>query len=502
LCSEASITSNGFEGSSTEIALLDTATLAGCDIQRERERNPLLSTLHRSEGRNFMCTSHARQLAGGRRPHMVVVKGSPAEVLELCAYQLKHGRRRPLDDVERQRIHRANAEISGDALRVLGVAYRHMRQEMREEVPRSLTWVGLIGMADRIRDGTTTLVRSLRRAGVRPVMVTSDQPATATAVARAIGLSGGEPLVTVDVSQLVNGATDDLNELVTRAHVFARVDPAQKLRIVHALQRAGFIVGMTGDGVNDAPALKAANLGIVLGDSATDVAKEIAHIVVQDGRPDRLIEAILEGRGVYRNIQRSVDFLLATNLSETVAIAAGVTLGFGDVLTPRQLLWINLASDLWPSLALALEAPSPGLLEQAPRAPGVSIIDAARTKRLAREATLLAGGSLASFLCTASRTPGPHASTPAFLALTAGQLLHALSVRARDRSVDSQSSRHVDIAVCASILVQCVALAVPTLRRLLGVTPIGAVDATVAVAGAVGPTLLNRWNQRSVGQMP
>src|SRR5919106_1340517 len=197
-------------------------------------------------------------------------------------------------------------------------------------------------MADRVRDGAPILLRRLHRAGIRTVMITGDQPTTAAAVALSIGLAVGEPMVIVEGSQVETLPLADLSRLAARAHVFARVSPGQKLKIVRAFQDAGLIVGMTGDGVNDAPALKAANLGIAVGESATDVAREIAAVVVPDGRLERLAVAVQEGRSVFENVQRSIHYLLSTNMSETAVIAAGVTAGINDVVTPRPLLWNNL----------------------------------------------------------------------------------------------------------------------------------------------------------------
>jgi len=492
LCTEARIIDQRhrrFEGSPTEAALLDAAAAAGIDLAEEQRKAPVRRMLHRSEGQNFMTTVHAR---GARRVRLFITKGSPDEVLRLCTYQLTGRRRRRLGDIDRRRILQANEQMSSEALRVLGVAYARAAHQAGRG---SYTWVGLVGMADRVRDDAPALLRRLRRAGIRMVMITGDQPTTAAAVARRIGLNVGEPMGIVEGSQVERLSIAELGRLAARAHVFARVSPAQKLKIVGAFQHAGLIVGMTGDGVNDGPALKAANLGIAVGESATEVAREIAGVVVCDGQLERLAAAVDEGRSVFVNVQRSIHFLLSTNSSETAVIAAGVAAGIRDVLTPRQLLWINLISDLWPSLALAVEPPAPGLMDRSPRPPTASVVSSRDAIRLAFDGATLAAGSLAAYAWAALRHgPGPRAGSRAFLALTGGQLLHAYNVRARSES--SERNRHLDAAVGVSLLLQVCAAMSPAGRRLLGLMPLGALDLAAVAVGAAAPFALTRWNYR------
>jgi Ca2+-transporting ATPase len=497
LCTETRLATDDpprFEGSPTELALLEAAAAAGIDVVAERRRNARVRTLLRSEGQNFMCTVHSRGPSGRRRRALAIVKGNPSEVLDQCATHLIDGRCRRLGDIDRFRILQANDDMSRAELRVLGVAYARVPADGDRVPPDHLTWVGLVAMADRVRDGAAALLRTIHRAGIRPVMITGDQPATAAAVANSIGLSGTDPVATVEAADLEGEAAPQLEDIAARAHVFARVSPAQKLKIVQALQRAGLVVGMTGDGVNDGPALKAANLGIAMGESATEVAKEIAGAVVLDDRAERLADAVREGRAVYRNVQRSIDFLLATNLSEIAVIAGGVGIAGRDIVTPRQLLWLNLISDLWPSLALALEPAGQDLLHRPPRRHTDGIVNRKRAVGLSADAARLAAGSLAAYGFGIVRHgsgvhPAARAGTQAFLALTGGQLLHALNVRG---SGDGPSrNRHLDAAVATSLLLQVAAITVPGLRRLLGLTTIDLIDMAAVAAGAVVPFALN-----------
>jgi Ca2+-transporting ATPase len=476
-----------FEGSPTEIALVEAAAQIGIDVECEWTRHPVAWVVHRSQAHNLMCTTHRLANGARRRVQLSIVKGNPTELLQRCTYYLDGTRKLPLSAVARHRILLTNERISAQSLRVLGVAYCHTAPTAPRTIPSGLTWVGLVGMADRIREGTRELIKTLHRAGVRTVMITGDQPGTAAAIARAIGLSGHEPLEIVEGTRLTVDDNGLLDDAIARAHVFARVSPAQKLQIVRALQRTGQIVGMTGDGVNDGPALKAANLGIVIGDSATDLAKEVASLVVPDGRPDCLAAALLEGRAVCRNIRRSVHFLAATNFSETVLVAAGIAIGHPEVLTPRQLLWINVVSDLWPSLALTLEAPSDDLMNEAPRAPHVGIVSRDDFSRLALEGAVLAGGAITAYGSTLAARP-TAAPTTAFVGLTTSQLLQAWVMRGSFRSAPNIQ---LNLAVITSLLVQALALVWSPLRRLMGMAPLNVTELLRAIGCAVLPAAIN-----------
>jgi Ca2+-transporting ATPase len=323
-------------------------------------------------------------------------------------------------------------------------------------------------------------------------MITGDQPATAAAIARRIGLHNGGDPVTIAATDVEHAPAHRLNEMAARADVFARVSPSQKLEIVRALQSAGLIVGMTGDGVNDGPALKAANLGIAMGTSATDVARELATVIVVDERLDRLIIAIEEGRAVFHNVRRSIQFLLATNLSEMAVVAAGIAVGANEVLTPRQLLWINLISDLWPSLALALERPSADLMARPPRNSHAPIVDDRALTQLALQGGALSAGSLAAYAGVLRGAPHNAASTVAFLSLTAGQLLHAYNVRTASGA--SGHNRQLDAAIVSSLALQTCALTVAPLRRVMGLAPIRAFEAAFGLIGALVPALTLGWS--------
>jgi Ca2+-transporting ATPase len=290
LCSETRLLeqdgSISLEGSPTENALVEMAMAAGLDVPALRRERPQVAVVQRAEGRPYMSTTHAVG-DGGR---WIAVKGSPREVLVLCAHQLRSGRRSALQEPERSAILRANERMAGDALRVLGVAYGERTARGSTEL-RNLTWLGLVGMADPLRAGMPELMQVYHRAGIQTVMITGDQSATAFAIGKEV----------LDSSALEKLDPKLLAALVRKVNVFARVTPAHKLRVVQALQDAGYVVAMTGDGINDGPALKAADVGVAMGEAGTDVARSVADVVLEDDNLHTMAVAVGEGRTIYSN---------------------------------------------------------------------------------------------------------------------------------------------------------------------------------------------------------
>ncbi len=326
LCNDVELldaTGSDANGSATELALVRAALRAGLDVETVRERHPRRATIERAEDRRYMVTVH--DAAADRK--LVIVKGDPGEVLTLCRWRLENGIAAPLEDEDRRRLQAANLAMAEDALRVLGIAYQTAAAEDRgTTIDQDFIWAGLVGMADPIRKGASTLIGALRRAGVTSVMLTGDQRATAAAIAVELGLSDGSPAEVVEAGQLdefqaISGAIGDL------PRVFARVAPGQKLQLVRKLQRSGLVVAMIGDGVNDTPPLRAADIGIALGRSGVDAARGIADVVLLDDDLASLADAVERGRTVAINIRKSIRYLVATNLSEIifmlVAAAAG-----------------------------------------------------------------------------------------------------------------------------------------------------------------------------------
>ncbi|HEX8949891.1 MAG TPA: HAD-IC family P-type ATPase, partial [Dissulfurispiraceae bacterium] len=471
-----------FRGSPTENALMHMAVCAGVDIVRLREKFPLLKIKHRSENRNFMSTLHGFTGKG----KIIALKGSPSEVLSMCDWHIRDGGKLPLTDNDRSAIETENERMAGDALRVLGLAFHNMENGDDDfHAGSGFIWLGLVGMADPVRKGVKELMGLFHKAGIETVMITGDQSPTAYAIGKELDLSNGEQLEILDSTHLAEIDPPVMKALCERVHVFARVSPAHKLQIVQALQGAGKVIAMTGDGINDGPALKAADIGIAMGHTGTDVAREVADVVLEDDNLETMIIAVSHGRTIYNNIRKSVHFLLATNISEIMVMFTAIAGGMGQPLNAMQLLWINLISDIFPGLALALEPPEPDVLNKPPRSPEDPIIRTSDLKRIAFESGVISASTLGAYLYGIARYGmGQKAGTMAFMSLTTGQLLHALSCRSEKSSIFSgeklQPNRYLDVALGGSLAIQGLTMVAPGLRGLLGTTPIGFLDMLVA----------------------
>ena len=497
LCSEAVLQPDGSPvGSATEVALVDLARQDGLDVGALRRAHPLIELHQRAEGRPVMSSFH-QSAEGGV---LIAAKGSPGDLLERCTHV--GDAHTPLDAASRERILRDNDGMAAEAMRVLGVACRRLPAPAAGNVleTRELVWLGLVGMSDPPRPGMAELMRAFQRAGIKTVMITGDQSATAAAVGADLALSG-RGRERRDVRVLDSGGLSRLDPamlggLVLDLDVFARVSPAHKLRIVQAYQQRGRVVAMTGDGINDSPALKAADCGIAMGRSGTDVARSVADLVLEDDNLHSMLVAVRQGRTIYADIRKTIHFLLATNFTEIEMMLAAILLGLGSPLNPMQLLWINLLSDIFPGLALAMEAAEPGVMDQPPRDPGEPIVPPRRLTRMGAESAVITAGTMAAYgYALARHGPGAAAGTVAFNTLTSAQLLHAISCRSSGpvlwRRPGLPANPKLTLALGASLGAQLLANLVPGLRRLLGLAPTGLADLAVIAGGALLPLLIN-----------
>jgi Ca2+-transporting ATPase len=481
------------KGSPTESALVQLAMDLGIDVREVRNRHPLRSMQRRAERRNYMSTLH--DTLSGR---FLAVKGRPSEVLAMCAAQLLDGEIVPLSDDERERIETENECLAGRALRMLGIAYLDREGEITHDgdsLPE-LVWIGLIGMEDPPRPGVADVIASFHTAGIRTVMITGDQSATAQAIGKAVGLSENGSVEIVDSTRLDKLDPEVLSALAQRTHVFSRVSPAHKLQIVQALQRAGYVVAMTGDGINDGPALKAADIGIAMGAGGTTVAREVADVVLSDDKLQTLVLAIQQGRTIYEDIRKAVHFILSTNLSEILYTFASVVAGLGEPLTPMQLLWINLLTDVFPELALAVQPPESDVLARPPRDPHRPMFVREDLLRIGLEGTVITTSVLGAYVwARRALGPGPQASTVGFTALTLAQLLHAISARSEHHSIFDREhlarNPWLVAAISGTILLQLGASFIPGLRSLLGTVPMTPRAWGVSLAAAGTPFLVN-----------
>ena len=506
LCNETEVAeSDGksvVNGSATENALIHMALSSGVDVDELRERHPLLKTNYRTENRYFMTTLHNMNDNG----KLLAVKGSPVDVLAMCSEQIVDGEQIPLAEEDRSLIEYENDRMAGDALRVLGVAYSPNDPGELDGNGNGngngLVWLGLVGMADPIRDRVRESVGVFQQAGLNTIMITGDQSATAYAVGKELNLSNGEPMEILDSSHVANADPSMMKGLCKKVHIFSRVSPSHKLQIVQALQSSGRVVAMTGDGINDGPALKAADIGIAMGRSGTEVAREVADVVLEHDDLETLIVALSDGRTIYNNIRKTLHYLLATNFSEILVMLISGTLGLGHPLNAMQLLWINLVTDVFPGLALALEPPEPDVLNYPPRSPEEPIVKFEDYRQITFEAAGMTCASLASYgFGVLKYGQGPVASTFAFQTLTTSQILHALSCRSEKHTIFDKEqpppNKYLTVAVAASLVFQVLSQTVPGLRNLLGVTPITLTDGAVIGATSVLPLLITEAVKKS-----
>ncbi len=492
LCNESKVNNHNdgryiVNGSATENALMQMAIAAGIDILELQRKYPRLEINHRSQEQNFMRTVHVVHEA----QKLIAVKGSPTEVLELCAWKLERGEQIPLSEADRQAIEEENERMAGKALRVLGAAYGYLDDAEDSE---SLIWLGLVGMADPVRHGVKELMGSFHQAGIKTVMITGDQAPTAYAIGKELDLSQGKPLEILDSTHLAHLDGEVMKGLCDRVQVFARISPVYKLQIVQSLQQAGKVVAMTGDGINDAPALKAAEVGIAMGHGGTDAAREVADVVLEDDRLETMIIAVSQGRTIYNNIRKSVHFLLSTNLSEIMVMLLANGVGLGQPLNAMQLLWLNMVTDIFPGLALALEPPEPEVLQTPPRSPEEPILNSQDFQRIVWESSVLSVSSMAAYGYGIARYGiSPQASSIAFMSLVTGQLLHALSCRSSKplNTIQLPPNHYLTLALGGSLTLQLICLVIPGLRNLLQVTPLNLLDGVVIGNSAVLPLLLN-----------
>jgi Ca2+-transporting ATPase len=334
-------------------------------------------------------------------------------------------------------------------------------------------------------------------------MITGDQSATAYAIAKQIGLAADDDRMDIlDATRLEGVEPQVLSSLSRQVRIFSRVSPAHKLMIVRALQDAGYVVAMTGDGVNDGPALKAADVGIAMGANGADAARETADIVIQDDNLDSMIVAVAEGRTIFQDIRRAVRFILATNTSEILVTFFSVAAGFGAPLNAKQLLWVNLITDVVPEIALAALPPDPHVLDQHPRGRGDAMFSRRDYAEIATEGGLLTAASLAAYGYGLSRHGfGARAGTLAFMTLTNAQLCHALSAESETETIFERpfggEGSWVPAAVGASLFLQCLAVLVPGLRSLLGTTAMSAGDWLVSGAISLVPLLATETLKRN-----
>jgi Ca2+-transporting ATPase len=480
-------------GDPTEAALLIAAAKAGAFRDRLEEAYPRIDEIPFDSSRKRMTTVHkivdpAPDDASPfydtelREWEIAAIKGAPDVVLDLCTrYQKMDDTTTPLTDEIRERIYEENARMARSALRVIAVAFRVEPDvpddATPEKIEHDLIFVGLMGMIDPPRPQVKPAIAKARRAGIRTLMITGDFPDTAEEIAEEIALLQPEHGVLTG-SQLDAMDDDALKEKVATTGVFARVSPEHKVRIVDALKSHGEIVAMTGDGVNDAPALKRADIGVAMGVTGTDVAKEAADMVLTDDNYASIVDAVEQGRVIYSNIRKFVFYLLSCNLAEIAVIFIAILAGLPSPLTPIQLLWLNLITDGAPALALGMEKGDPDIMVQPPRPPDEPVINRQMRTRIGIQTVAIAGVTLYAYWMGIQMYPGipEEAKTMAFVTLSFSELLRAFTVRSERyplHKIGLFSNKWMLYAVTSSMLLLLAVIYVPFLQPIFNTVPLG-----------------------------
>ncbi|HEX2978785.1 MAG TPA: cation-translocating P-type ATPase, partial [Anaerolineaceae bacterium] len=416
-----------------------------------------------------------------REWYAIAVKGAPDVVLNLCTrYQAMSDRETcSIDEAARQRILAANDAMTQDALRVLGLAYRVVQvvpeQIDSAELEQDLIFVGLVGMIDPARPEVHPALSTASKAGIRTIMITGDYPNTARAIASEIGLlQPGHHVLTGPQLNEIDDAT--LQKEVMTTDVFARVSPEHKMRIVDALRANGEVVAMTGDGVNDAPAIKRADIGVAMGITGTDVAKETADMVLTDDNYASIVSAVEQGRIIYSNIRKFVYYLISCNLAEIAIIFLPTLLGRGSPLQAIQLLWLNLLTDGAPALALGTEKGDPDIMDQKPRPPKEAIINRPMLAGVVVQTVAITTATLLAYWLGLSHVEPQYAETMAFVTLSASELLRAYTARSERYSIFKIgvfSNRFMNYAVLSSLALLLMVVYVPFFNQVFDTLPLG-----------------------------
>lgn len=476
LCNDAQLTPNAdsdFIGDPTEGALLIAAQNAGLDSLSKVAR---LAEVPFDSKRKRMTTVHDIQdleaFANLTFQAVALIKGAVDGILPLCTQIETSAGPETLSQASLATIQAVNHEMGKRGLRVLAMAYRPLSDVASEpsagDIENDLTFLGLVAMQDPPRQEVAEAVAIAKSAGLRTIMITGDHAVTAAAIARQIGILRPDGVV-MEGAFLESLSTETLSSQIDMIDVFARVSPQHKVRIIEALRSKGHIVAMTGDGVNDAPALKKADIGIAMGITGTDVAKDSADMVLVDDNYASIISAIEQGRIIYDNIRKSIFYLLTCNLAEIAILFVATMLGWPAPLTAIQLLWLNLVTDGAPALALALEKGEPGIMARSPRQPGDAMIDRSMLRGFLVQSTALAASILGIFMLARQGVWAPMAGTMAFATLVLAELFRAYSVRSEDiplLRLGWRSNRWMQVAVISSAGLLLLVLYVPPLPTM------------------------------------
>ena len=428
MCTDCNLEEQKIIGEPTEIAIINKALDLKINKNDLYNKMPRINEIPFDSSRKMMTTIHKYN-----SKNLIITKGAPDVLIEKCDRVFINGKEEKLTKLEKQKIKDKNTKMANEALRVLAVCYKEEENfsDNIKELENNLIFVGLIGMIDPPREGVKNAVKICKKAGIKTVMITGDHIETAKAIAKELGiLSIGDKAITGE--ELDKISDENLEKNISSYSVFARVTPQHKVRIVKAWQNVGAIVAMTGDGVNDSPALKNADIGIAMGKGGTDVAKNASDMILMDDNFVTIVEAVKQGRNIYENIKKAIHFLLATNIGEITAIFIGLLLGFESPLLAIQLLWVNLVTDSFPAIALGLEKEEPGVMSKKPRSSKESLFAGGLWKKIITEGIMIGSLTLFAFSLGNSLYGLEVGRTMAFVSIGILELVHSFNLKTEE----------------------------------------------------------------------
>ena len=490
LCNDCNVSDGDLQGEPTEKALGEYAQSMGIDFAALRRDMPRVGEIPFSSARKRMTTLHKTEDGW-----ISVTKGAPDILLEKCAFCMEGSGQVPFDSRRKSMARMVNGEMAAQALRVVAVAFRQWEEKpplTEEALERNLVFAGMAGMVDPPRPEVKEAVHLCRQAGIRPVMITGDHVLTAEAIGRELGIyQKGDCAVTG--AELDKMSDKELETAAETCTVFARVAPEHKVRIVEAFQKRGNVVAMTGDGVNDAPALKTADIGCAMGKSGTEVAKGASDLILTDDNFATIVEAVREGRGIYDNIRKAVHFLLSSNIGEILTIFVAMLLDWAAPLLPIQLLWVNLVTDSLPAIALGMEPAEDNIMERPPRKNTGSLFGDGLGGRILLEGVMIGVLALLAFgighVYFDQEDGYAVGRTMAFAVLSLSQLVHAFNMRGEGSlgKLPFCSNKWLLMAFVVGVVLQCVVIMMPPLAGIFQVVPLDGEQWLLTAALALAP---------------
>lgn len=492
LCNDATLyKDNEAKGEPTESALVNFAFKCGIDKNKLEKDMPRVSEVPFDSKRKMMSTVHS--LKNGVKSFVQYTKGAPDEILKKCTHYLSNGKMEPMTSTKMSEILRQNKSYADKALRVLGCAYKYLDEKpskaTADSLEKDLIFVGLVGMIDPIRPEVLDSIKECRDAGIKPIMITGDHKDTAVAIAKELGIinSDEEAITGLELNRI---SDKEFEQKIEHYSVYARVQPEHKVRIVKAWKQKGYVTAMTGDGVNDAPSIKNADIGVGMGITGTDVTKNVADMVLADDNFSTIVNAVEEGRRIYDNIRKSIQFLLASNMSEVLGIFLATLFGF-VLLEPVHLLWINLITDCFPALALGMEKGEPNLMKRKPRNSKDGIFSGGVGFDIIYQGLLVTAVTLIAYFVGHYMEAGvwqiansSDGMTMAFLTMSMAEIFHSFNMRSQRQSLFSLKKQNFYLlgAMILSLALTTSVLYVPFLRQAFSFEHISLQEYFVALA--------------------